>query len=80
MMSSLTIGVIGDIHTEEKLLDKTVAFLKSKKLDNILCVGDIVDGSGDANECCNILRKEEILGVLGNHDRWLLKNAMRSLK
>ena len=38
-MSSLTIGVIGDIHTEEKLLDKTVAFLKSKKLDNILCVG-----------------------------------------
>ncbi|NQE37165.1 metallophosphoesterase family protein [Microcoleus asticus] len=74
------IGVIGDIHAEEQLLDKTVAFLNSQNVDNILCVGDIVDGSGDANQCCNILKREEILVVLGNHDRWLLKNEMRSLK
>lgn len=74
------IGVIGDVHAEEQLLGKAVAFLKSKNVDKILCVGDIVDGSGDANECCNILRREEILVVLGNHDRWLLKNEMRSLK
>lgn len=79
-MSILTIGVIGDIHTEEKLLSKTVAFLKSQKVNRIFCAGDIVDGLGDANECCNILRKEEILVVLGNHDRWLLNNEMRSLK
>ena len=74
------IGVIGDVHAEEQFLSKAVAFLKSKNVDNILCVGDIVDGSGDANECCNILRREEILVVLGNHDQWLLKNEMRSLK
>lgn len=74
------IGVIGDIHAEEQLLDKTVAFLNSQNIDNILCVGDIVDGSGDANQCCNILISEEIRVVLGNHDRWLLKNEMRSLK
>ncbi|MEG4207720.1 metallophosphoesterase family protein [Microcoleus sp. Pol7_A1] len=74
------IGVIGDIHAEEQLLEKTVAFLNSQKVDKILCVGDIVDGSGDANQCCNILKREEILVVLGNHDRWLLKNEMRNLK
>jgi predicted phosphodiesterase len=74
------IGVIGDIHAEEQLLEKTVAFLRSQSVDNILCVGDIVDGSGDANQCCNILKSEEIMVVLGNHDRWLLKNELRELK
>jgi predicted phosphodiesterase len=74
------IGVIGDIHTEEKLLEKTVDFLKSQNVDRILSVGDIVDGLGDANQCCDILRREAILTVSGNHDRWLLKNEMRDLK
>jgi predicted phosphodiesterase len=74
------IGAIGDIHTEEQLLEKTVDFLKSQKVDNILSVGDIVDGLGDANQCCDILRREAILTVSGNHDRWLLKNEMRDLK
>lgn len=74
------IGVIGDVHTEDKLLDKAVHFLKSKNVEKIVCVGDIVDGLGDVNECCNTLIREEILVVLGNHDRWLLKNEMRSLK
>lgn len=74
------IGVIGDVHAEDKLLDKAVHFLQSKKVEKIVCVGDIVDGLGDVNECCNTLMREEILVVLGNHDRWLLKNEMRSLK
>ncbi|MCU0547624.1 MAG: metallophosphatase family protein [Oscillatoriaceae cyanobacterium Prado104] len=74
------IGAIGDIHAEDKLLEKTVSFLKSKNVDCIVSVGDIVDGFGDAERCCNILRCEEILTVLGNHDRWLLKNQLRELK
>jgi predicted phosphodiesterase len=74
------IGAIGDIHTEEQLLEKTVDFLKFQNVDNILSVGDIVDGLGDANQCCDILRREAILTVSGNHDRWLLKNEMRDLK
>ncbi|HEY9853835.1 MAG TPA: metallophosphoesterase family protein [Leptolyngbyaceae cyanobacterium] len=75
-----TIGVIGDVHAEDELLDKAVLFLKSKNVEKILCVGDIVDGLGDVNKCCNILMGEDILVILGNHDRWLLKNEMRSLK
>lgn len=74
------IGAIGDIHAEDKLLEKTASFLKSKNVDRILSVGDIVDGLGDAERCCNILICEEILAVLGNHDRWLLKNELRDLK
>ena len=74
------IGVIGDIHTEDKLLQLTVDYLKKNNVEKIFCVGDIADGKGDINECCNILLEEEIVAVLGNHDEWLLKNKMRSLK
>ncbi|WP_084555209.1 metallophosphoesterase family protein [[Phormidium ambiguum] IAM M-71] len=52
------IGVIGDIHAEDKLLEKAVNFLKSKNVEKIVCVGDIVDGLGDVNECCNTLAKK----------------------
>lgn len=74
------IGVIGDVHTEDKLLKLAVEFLKQKNVEKIFCVGDIADGKGDINICCNLLEQEKITTVLGNHDRWLLTKTMRSLK
>ena len=74
------IGIIGDIHAENILLEKSLGFLKSHQVEIIVCVGDIVDGFGDVNRCCEILQQEGILVVLGNHDRWLLNGDMRHLK
>ncbi len=74
------IGVTGDIHTENKFLVKAIEFLRSKNVEKILCVGDIVDGQGDVNKCCKVLQNEEILVVLGNHDRWFLNGEMRDLE
>lgn len=74
------IGVIGDVHTEDKLLEKAIEFLKLHKVEAIFCVGDIADGLGDIDRCCDILMREKIIVVLGNHDRWLLKEEMRNLK
>ena len=74
------IGVIGDVHAENNLLEKAIEFLRLQKVEEILCVGDIVDGHGNANQCCEILEREGIQVVLGNHDRWLLTNQMRDLK
>ena len=45
----------------------------------ILCVGDIVDGDGDVNDCCNLLKKYQVVTVMGNHDEWFLTNSMRNL-
>lgn len=74
------IGVIGDVHCEHELLKVTVDFLKKKDVEEIFCVGDLADGKGDINQCCNILKEEKIITVMGNHDRWLLNGEMRSLK
>ncbi len=75
-----TLGIIGDVHAENILLEKAIDFLRLQNVDKILCVGDVVDGSGDAEKCCKILLQEEIPVVLGNHDRWLLNGQMRDLQ
>jgi len=73
------IGIIGDIHTQDKLLNRTISFFNKKGINNILSTGDIVDGPGNVNECIRILKKNNIKTVLGNHDRWILNNQMRLL-
>jgi putative phosphoesterase len=73
------IGVIGDIHAESTRLRIVLDFMKDLNLDAILCVGDIVDGRGDVNECCSLLKKHSARTVLGNHDEWFINNSMRDL-
>jgi predicted phosphodiesterase len=68
------VGVIGDVHTENVLLEKVIAFLQPLP---ILCVGDIVDGSGNPEACCALLSAAQVFTVRGNHDNWLLRNVMR---
>ena len=71
------IGAIGDVHGEDRLLEKTIAFLKDRDVDMILCVGDIVDGEGNWEHCCHLLQQEGIQTVQGNHDRWLFEGWLR---
>ncbi len=72
-------GVIGDIHAEDRLLEKAVSFLSDFRVEVILCVGDIVDGRGDVDRCCGILQRNNIQVVRGNHEQWFLGRSMRDL-
>lgn len=73
------IGIIGDIHAEAKLLAIALKYLQNQNLDRLLCVGDIVDGKGNSDRCCQLLQQYQVLTVRGNHDRWLLEEEMRDL-
>lgn len=66
------VGVIGDVHTEHILLNSALNELRRRSLDAIFCVGDIVDGLGDADATISLLRLHKVLAVQGNHDRWFL--------
>jgi len=70
------IAAIGDVHAEDELLDRALEFCR-ERVESTFCVGDIVDGSGDVNRCCKLLRENNVSSVRGNHERWLLKNEMR---
>ena len=73
------IGVLGDIHCQDKKLEIALKHLKGT-VDKIFCVGDIVDGKGNCQACIDELIKYEVLAVRGNHDRWILNNEMREIQ
>ncbi|MDX2033052.1 MAG: metallophosphoesterase family protein [Blastocatellia bacterium] len=73
------IGLIGDIHCEDQLLEIALRFLGESQVELICAVGDIVDGPGNANRAIELLRRNHVLTVLGNHERWLFAGEMRGL-
>jgi len=74
------IAVIGDIHAEHELLERALLTLSRLGVHRVLCVGDIVDGPGSVDRCCELLRNYEVLTVRGNHDRWMLDDTLRDLQ
>jgi putative phosphoesterase len=73
------LGVIGDVHGELAALEAALAWLERAGVDQLLCVGDIVDGHVDVDACCKLLAARGVLSVRGNHDRWLLDDRLRDL-
>lgn len=73
------LGVIGDIHGQSFLLETALNFLTAK-VDQILAVGDIVDGDGNVNLCCELLQTYQVRAIMGNHERWFVNQELRHLK
>lgn len=74
------LGVIGDVHCEAETLERVLDALGSMSLDALLCVGDLVDGHGDADTTLGLLEARGVQCVAGNHERWLLSGEQRSLE
>lgn len=73
------LGLIGDIHAEDALLEVALDTLQARGLDGIFSTGDIVDGSGSVDRCCELLASRGVTVVRGNHDQWFLTGALREL-
>jgi len=73
------LGLIGDIHAEDVLLERALNFLEARKLEIIATTGDLADGNGSVNKCCELIESRKVMTVRGNHDRWLLAGTSRSL-
>jgi predicted phosphodiesterase len=53
--------------------------LDDMNVDAVLCVGDLVDGPGDADATLAILQSRGVQCVAGNHERWFLDGERRDL-
>lgn len=78
IMTLQRIAVLGDVHAEDAHLAVALKRVLGA-VDAILGVGDIVDGKGDVNRCCELLRECGAFTVTGNHERWLFDHEMRAL-
>ena len=76
-MNMERIGIIGDVHAEHQRLETALGMLEKRKVDLLLCTGDLPDGRGDLDLCCSTLINAGALVVAGNHDRWFLEEKVR---
>ncbi|MBX3198806.1 MAG: metallophosphoesterase family protein [Labilithrix sp.] len=75
----MRLGLIGDVHAEDIHLRLTLDAFREARVERVLCTGDVVDGPGDVDRACALLREANALVVRGNHDRWIRADEMRRL-
>ena len=61
-------AIISDIHSNLEALEAVLAKISGFKVDEILCLGDIVGYNANPNECIDIVRRTGIRCIMGNHD------------
>lgn len=66
------IGIISDIHGNFPALREVISKLKEEKCEKIVSLGDIAGYYSMINECIELLLKEHIYSLKGNHDSYIL--------
>lgn len=61
-------AVISDIHSNLEALEAVLAKISGFKVDEILCLGDIVGYNANPSECIDIVKRAGIRCIMGNHD------------
>lgn len=64
----MRLGIISDVHANIEALAAVVEALKSQRIDEYYCLGDVVGYGGSPNECADLVRGLVKATVLGNHD------------
>ncbi|HEY9165202.1 MAG TPA: metallophosphoesterase family protein [Candidatus Kryptonia bacterium] len=61
-------AVISDIHSNLEALRTVLAEIESKKVDEIVCLGDVVGYGANPDEVAEIVRSVSTITIMGNHD------------
>ena len=68
-------AVITDIHGNIEGLNAVLNDIRSKEIDDIICLGDTIDIGPNSKECIDILIDNNIKTILGNHELYLLRGT-----
>lgn len=64
----MRIAIISDIHGNLSALDAVLADLRSRSVDAVYCLGDLVGYAAHPNEVTERIRAEGIPTIMGNYD------------
>ncbi len=67
----MKIAIISDIHGNYEALKSVLHKIDEMNISKIYCLGDVVGYYSQVNECCDELRKRNILSLMGNHDWYM---------
>lgn len=71
----MRIGIISDIHGNIDALDAVLNELKTKNVDKIICLGDLIGGAPMSDEVIKRIMKirENIIVVMGNREKYIIE-------
>lgn len=61
-------AIISDIHSNLYALEATLKDIKKRHVDKIYALGDLVGYFNKPNEVIDLIKKENIIAIAGNHD------------
>jgi predicted phosphodiesterase len=64
----MRLAIISDIHANLEALTTTFELIDKRKVDQIICLGDIVGYGADPSECLRLVRERCQTIIIGNHD------------
>jgi predicted phosphodiesterase len=64
----MRIAIISDIHSNLEALNSALEAIDTLRVDDIVCLGDIVGYGSDPNECLSLVRSRCSIILQGNHD------------
>ena len=76
----MRLAILADIHSNIIALEKVLHAIQREKVDQIVCLGDVVNIGPRPREVIEQLRQLNCLTILGNHDEWILKPDYHSRK
>ena len=68
----MRIAIFSDIHGNCLALETVLADIKKSQIDNLVCLGDAIQGGAQPSETVAVLRDLACPTVMGNSDDWLL--------
>ncbi|MCH5138604.1 metallophosphoesterase family protein [Clostridiaceae bacterium UIB06] len=76
----MKIAVISDIHGNLEALKKAFENIEEKRVDTIVCLGDLVGYGPYPNEVVELIREKKILNILGNYDAAVLEEKFNYIR
>jgi len=76
----LRLAVISDIHGNLEALKKALSTIEDRKVESIICLGDLVGYGPFPNEVIELIRKRNILSILGNYDAAVLEEKFNYIR
>ena len=61
-------AIISDIHANVEAFEAVLEDIDRRRVDKIVCLGDIVGYNASPNETINLFREKGIVSISGNHD------------
>lgn len=69
------IAILSDTHGNLPALEAVIHDAKMRGCNRFISLGDVVGYYAQPGECIDLLRHQEALNILGNHDSYLLSNS-----